>query len=173
MKKNTQLWWAGKLLGLTASRVQPSRPRIKVHFVALGLTLWNGRQLQIIRVCSLFDCRPKMPSIAGLPSGDCRPLQLLCIRELRSSLRQWIRFQRGTCTLYVFIARHRKRVCVVLEIPCPYRHARHYPTVVTGATAIHSHERCIVYPTLTAQGPVRIGGMLVFRAWSGVADSPI
>ena len=105
------------------------------------------------------------------PAGHCPgEATSLCTRELRSSRPQWIRFQRGTCALDVFIAGHRKRVRVVSEIPCPYRHARHDPAVVTGASAIHSRKRVIGDPALTAQGPVRIGGMLDFRAWGGIAD---
>ena len=59
-------------------------------------------QLQIIRVCSLFDCRPKMPSIAGLPSSDCRSLHLLKEQFIDAIKLQANDFNDKKITLYYF-----------------------------------------------------------------------
>ena len=51
-----------------------------------------------------------------LPATDER-FQFLAGLAVAAGLYPWIRFQRGTCALYVFIARHGKPVRVVAEIP--------------------------------------------------------
>ncbi len=70
-----------------------------------------------IAICGFFVGN-LLTSFGVLPAIDER-FQFLSGFAVAAGLFQWIRFQRGACTLYVFGARNRNPVCVVLEIPCP------------------------------------------------------
>lgn len=96
-----------------------SGPRSVYCLMKLSGRNLYGKKIVAIPVFS----PPKILFSAGLFSGDCRQLQLLCMRETGSLRRQWIGFQRGTGTLNIFQAGDRNPVCVGLEIPCLQRRA--------------------------------------------------